>query len=172
MARPASLSGPLLALLLSACGSSDGAASGAEAPPPAASRPAASTTAGSIDIAISGQTINRNSRGDADSVQCLLSFTATNNSAVGIKSLLVNYDALRISTGETIKTGWQIVIPMAMKAGGTGKPFGSEPMDDVRCDDLKLRFGPQPGYQCRTEGKQRCAAFRYRAEIVTVEETR
>lgn len=167
--KPLALVLSSLALLaISACGKSGDRAAGV-APAASTGKPA---TAGSIDIAVGGETINANSRGDAGSVQCQLSFTATNSSAVNIKSLLVNYDALRISSGEVVKAGWQLVIPVAIKAGAVGAPFGTEPIDDVPCDDLKLRFGPQPSYQCRTEDKKPCAAFRYQAKGVAVEAVR
>jgi hypothetical protein len=143
----------------------------AEAPAgkPAATTAARSATAGRIDITVSGDTVERNSRGDADSVQCQLHFTATNHSAIDIKSLIVNYDIWPLTGDEAIRSGGQLVIPVAIKAGATGAPFGSEPVDDVRCDALKLRFGPQPGYQCRTEAKAPCAAFHYQGDGIAIE---
>jgi hypothetical protein len=172
---------PVLALLpllgLMACGPQDGeavAATTSTAATTALDRPvivaAASATAGSIDIEVGGKTVNRNSRGDAGSVQCQLSFKATNNSAVKIKSMIVNYDAVRKDNGAAIKRGWQLVIPVAIAPGESGAPFGTEPIDDVRCDNVKLQFGPQPSYQCRTENKAACAAYRYKGNTVAVED--
>ena len=158
----------LMLIGLAACGETDHAAPAARA---ASSSAAKQATAGRIDITVSGDTVERNSRGDADSVQCQLHFTATNHSAIDIKSLIVNYDIWPLTGDEAIRSGGQLVIPVAIKAGATGAPFGSEPVDDVRCDALKLRFGPQPGYQCRTEAKAPCAAFHYQGDGIAIEAT-
>lgn len=127
---------------------------------------------GSIDIRVDGSTVAANSRGDANSVQCQLGFTAHNRSNIDVKSLIVSYNVVRRSSGETIKTGWQMVIPSGIKAGATAAPYGSEPIDDVACDDLLLSFTPQPSYQCRTESKAKCPSFTYQGSSVTVEELR
>jgi hypothetical protein len=176
--RPVLALWPLLGLM--ACGPNDGeavaatTATAATAVKAAPERPmivaAASATPGSIDIVVGGKTVNRNSRGDAGSVQCQLSFKATNNSALKIKSMIVNYDAVRADSGAVVKRGWQLVIPVAIPPGESGAPFGTEPIDNERCENLKLQFGPQPGYQCRTETKAACAAFRYKGSVVAVED--
>jgi len=86
--------------------------------------------------------------------------------------LIVSYNVVQRSTGETIKSGSQMVIPTGIKAGATGAPFGSEPIDDVDCVDIKLSFAPQPSYQCRSESKAKCPDFTYQGSNVAVEDLR
>lgn len=125
---------------------------------------------GSIDIVVSGETVEQNSRGDANSVQCQLSFTVANRGVSEIKSLMVNYDLLNRVTAEAVKSGLQMVIATKIGVGQSAAPWGTETVDDVRCSDLSLRFPEQPAYQCKTTTSATCTAFTYAGSNgVTVE---
>ncbi len=164
----------LLISAIAACSGAPDSSDGKAATGPAGQPPSEPKTvfadSGSIDIVVSGVTVEQNSRGDADSAQCQLSFTVANRGASEIKSLLVDFDLLNLTTAEVIKQGRQMVITTKIGVGETASPWGSEIIDDYRCTDLSLRFPAQPSYQCRTVSSASCAAFTYTgSDGVTVE---
>jgi len=164
----------LLTTAITACGgapdASDGTASTAPSDRQNSQPETVNADSGSIDIVVVGKTVEKNSRGDADSVQCQLSFTVENRGASEIKSLVVNFDISNRTTAEVIKAGSQMVIAAKIGVGETTSPWGSHVVDDFRCTDLSLRFPGQPSYQCRTTTSATCAAFTYAgSDDVTVE---
>lgn len=164
----------LLTAAITACGgapdASDGTASTAPSDRQNSQPETVNADSGSIDIVVGGETVEKNSRGDADSVQCQISFTVENRGASEIKSLVVNFDILNRTTAEVIKAGSQMVIATKIGVGETTSPWGSHVVDDYRCTDLRLRFPEQPSYHCRTTTSATCAGFTYAgSDDVTVE---
>ncbi len=159
-------------LSLVACGKGE-----AEAPPPtaavkvaeAATKPAArSATAGSIDFAIQAETISANSKGDADGRQCQLAFVATNNSAVDVSSMVIEFDALAVSGGAPAGGKLNLTMPMLVKAGASQEAWGNITVDNFACDALQLSFPPQAGFMCRTSSKVPCAPYRFNANGIAI----
>lgn len=162
-----------LAVILAACGSKEPTAGSLEAQAAPASKTGPKLVyadSGSVDIAASGKTVERNGRGDANSVQCQLNFTVANKGASVIETLLVEYHVLNRTTAETIKQGQQMVIAKKIGIGETTSAARGATVDDFRCSDLTLSFPFQPGYQCRTTTSATCAAFTYTgADGITIE---
>jgi len=155
----------LLICAIAACGdapdSSNGAASATANDRQASSSKSDKVDSGAINIVASGKTVEKNSRGDPNSVQCQLNFTVENRGESEIKSLAVTYDILNRATEEVIKAGSMMIIAVKIGIGETVSPWGSDTHDDFRCTELTLRFPEQPSYQCRTTTEANCASFTY-----------
>lgn len=149
-------------LSLAACGKPDGDE------PAAASKTAASETTGSIDLAITAETIGTNSRGDSNSHQCQLAFVATNNSGVDIKSMHIEFDALPAVGGAPIGGKLALTMPMLIKAGASQEAWGNVTVDNFSCDALQLSFPPQRSFQCRTSTKAPCAPYHFSASGIAI----
>lgn len=162
-----------LTAALTACGGQEpttGSLDGPAAPAQKSGPKMVYADSGNIDIVASGKTVERNSRGDASSVQCQLSFTVANNGVSVIETLLVEYHVLNRRTAEMIKEGQQMVIPKKIGIGETTSASRGATVDDFPCSDLALSFPFQPAYQCRTTTSATCAAFTYTGtDGITVE---
>lgn len=149
--------------LLTACGENNSSANSDEARAPVADK-YQSTTKGSMDVVVSGETVERNRSGDTNSARCIISFTVTNNSKAEVKSLVLDYHVLNRADGAVIKEGVNMVIAKAINPGKAESPWGEETVDNVRCDAIKLHFPAQPSYQCTTKDKKDCAGFTYSSD--------
>lgn len=177
MNKPALAAAAFAVLGLLGCSKSGGDAPAATAqvaiadtPPqaPAPAKPPASDTAGSIDMVITAETIDRNAKGDANGHQCQLNFEAMNNSSVDVASLIIEFDALPAAGGAPIGGKLNLTMPMKIAAGASQKAWGPVTIDNHTCSALQVSFPPQPGYQCRTSTKAPCAVYRYSATGVAI----
>lgn len=158
----------LLICAIAACGDAPDSSNGASATAndrQASSSKSDKVDSGAINIVASGKTVERNSRGDPNSVQCQLNFTVENRGESEIKSMAVTFDILNRNTAEVIEArSVMIIAAKKIPIGETASPWGSNTLDDFRCSDLTLRFPDQKSthyYQCRTMTKTKCAAFTF-----------
>lgn len=142
-------------LSIAACGAESGQASPASVAAPA------SRGGGGIDFEMSGNTVDRNSRGDTGSVSCLLNFSATNNSTEDLKSILVEFEVSNAATGAMIDDQSTLVMPFKIAKGERKDAWGPILFDDLRCEDLNVRVTqPTSPGMCVTVNKTPCAPYR------------
>lgn len=156
------------ALSLVACNQAEHSTVAPESATPGATQPAPSATSGSIDIVITAETIDRNSRGDANSHQCQLNFEASNRSDADVTSLIIEFDALPAAGAVPVASKLNLTMPMLIKAGATQAAWGPVTVDNHRCDALQLSFPPQPDFFCRTRSKAPCAGYRFSASGIAL----
>ncbi|MFY2763977.1 hypothetical protein [Arenimonas sp. MALMAid1274] len=117
---------------------------------------------GSLDFALTARTIESNSRGDANSVQCQMDFKASNRSQAQVKSVVAEF---RIASGDqVIATDSTLVMPFEIPPGQTRDAWGPIVIDDHRCADLDVRVQPATVGMCRTKDKGPCPAYQLSAE--------
>ncbi len=168
-----------LALSLGACAQTDApsdtapADAGNAAPPPAMaaaddSKPKARRDAieGSIDFALRGKTIARNSAGDPDSAQCQLEPKASNNSRAQVKSVVAAFRVSRADDGSVIDAELTLAMPFEIPPGETRDAWGPLLVDNHRCEDLDLAIQTPKAGMCRTKDKGPCPGYTLSAEGV------
>ena len=141
-------------------GPADAAANAASEPAPvAAARDRRETAEGSIDFAVTGRTIARNSRGDAGSVQCQLDFKASNRSQAQVKSVVAEFRIATAADDVVIDAESTLTLPFEIPPGETRDAWGPIVIDNHRCEDLALALQPRKAAMCRTKDKGPCPAY-------------
>lgn len=119
----------------------------------------AEASPGRLLIMLTGESLSRNSAGDANSVACQLTPTATNESAVEIKSLHAEFTITQASDNTLVKDGFGLTMPIRIAPGATESAWGLLQIDNQRCEDLALKLNPVLPGACKTVSKDPCPAY-------------
>lgn len=160
--RPFSL---VTVLLLAACEQASTAAPAASEAP-ASSKPSREATAGRLLISLTGETRSRNSAGDTNSVACQLNPTASNESAVEIKSLHAEFTVRTASDSVALPKPAALTMPIRIAPGQTQPAWGPIYLDNHRCEDLTIQLNPTLPGACRTTSKVPCPAYALAATAI------
>ena len=172
-----------LCLALCACSQADAPAPNGDAPaadamgptetaaaaapaPTAAARDRRETVEGSLHFAVLGRTIERNSRGDAGSVQCQLDFKATNRSEAKVKSVVAEFRIATAADDGVVDPESTLVMPFEIPPGESRDAWGPIVIDNHRCEDLALALQPRKAGMCRTHDKGPCPVYAVSGEGV------
>ena len=168
-----------LAVSLGACAQAEAPAdaapadTAADAPAPARdttgeAKPKARRDAveGSVDFALRGKTVERNSAGDPGSVQCQLEARASNNSRAQVKSVVAEFRISRAGDGSVIDAEHTLVMPFEIPPGETRDAWGPLLIDNHRCEDLDLAIQVPKAGMCRTKDKGPCPGYALTGEGV------
>lgn len=111
---------------------------------------------GSVDIAISGQTVGGNNK------QCELNFELTNNTGKDVRRFYVEFEVSNAATGELLRADEPLVIPGTIQPGASAAPAGPIYIDGLDCAAVKLKPRDLIARNCRKD----CAPFRYSAKDI------
>jgi len=140
------------------------AAQSATPAPKASEKPA---TPGRLLITLTGETLARNSAGAANSTACQLTPTATNDSAVEIKSLHAEFTVRTLADGAALPRPAVLTMPIRIAPGATQPAWGPIYLDDHRCEDLSIQLNPTLPGACRTVDQSPCPAYALAATGIT-----
>lgn len=147
------------ALLLAACEKPPTAAASAAVAAPEKRSRSREASPGRLLITLTGETLGRNSAGDANSTSCQLNPTATNESGVEIKSLHAEFTVRTASDDVALPRAAALTMPIRIAPGESQPAWGPMYIDNHRCEDLALTLNPmQPG-ACQTVSKAPCPVY-------------
>jgi len=121
-----------------------------------------SSSAGRIQLHLVGETMDRNSRGDANSTRCTLSPSARNESRIDIKSLLAEFEVSAATDAGivVVDPALTLVMPFRIAADESKDAWGPLIVDNHRCEALSIKLKPTLPGACRTtERKVPCPAY-------------
>lgn len=123
------------------------------------SKPGREATAGRLLIRLTGETLGRNSAGDANSTACQLNAQATNESAVEIKSLHAEFTVRTARDNAPLPKPAVLTMPIRIASGATQAAWGPMYIDNHRCEDLAIAINPVLPGACQTTSKTPCPAY-------------